>query len=286
MGTTASRPGGPTLSVSSRLLGTGTLWEAAEAAARLGYGGVELWANPIGNWFSARATARRLAAVSVRRYMHVPFHDLNACSANLRIRRVSRDEIRRSLRTASALGIRQVVMHPGRVSNTKGDTDGIWPVLVESLVDLCSYADRRGIRVAVEAMERRPKELLVGPEDMARLFSEAPSLKAGVCLDLAHAWTVDPTCADRFIQTLGERIIHVHFSHVSEGRIHLPLDRGQSPVTPSAAHFLRNFGGPITLEGAGRAWPHAAEVGIGVMRRLFFEEGGDASSQDPAGQAG
>ncbi len=283
--TTTSRSKGPTLSVSSRLLGTATLWEAAEAAARLGFDGVELWTAPLGSWFSARAVRRRLDAVPVLRYLHVPFHDLNPCSVNLRIRRVSRDEIRRSLRTASALGIRQVVMHPGRVSNTKGDTDGVWPVLVESLVDLCAYADRCGVRVAIEAMERRPKELLVRPEDVGRLFSEAPGLKAGVCLDLAHAWTVDPTCADRFIATLGERIIHAHFSHVSEERIHLPLDRGLSPATPSALRFLCSFGGPITLEGAGRAWPHAAEVGIGAMRRLF-EEGGDATSRDQAAQAG
>jgi len=177
------------------------------------------------------------------------------------------------LRTAAALGIRQAVMHPGRVSNTKGDTDGLWPMLVESLVELCAYADRHGVRVAIEAMERRPKELLVRPEEMARLFSDAPGLRAGVCLDLAHAWTVDPGCADRFIEGLGERIVHVHFSHVGEEQIHLPLDRGLSPASPSALGFLRTFAGPITLEGAGRAWPEAAQVGVDAMRRLF-EEGG------------
>lgn len=259
--------------MSSRLLGNVTLWEAAEAAAHLGFAGVELWTGPLRRRLSARSIRRRLDAVPVRRYLHVPFHDLNPCSVNPRIRQASRDEIRGSLRAAAALGIRQVVLHPGRVSNTKGDADGLWPVLVESLVELCAYADRRGVRVAIEAMERRPKEVLVRPEEMVRLFSDAPGLKAGICLDLAHAWTVDPECADRFVEGLGERIIHVHYSHVSEEKIHLPLDRGLSPASPSTLGFLRTFAGPITLEGAGRAWPDAAKVGIDAMRRLF-EEGG------------
>lgn len=269
-----NRLSGPIVSVSSRLLGDASLDEAATIAHRLGFQGVELWVDGLRRGLSLRALRTRLDTIPIHRYLHIPFYDLNPCSINPRIRRVSQDEMKGAVRIAAALDIRQVVVHPGHASTSKGDGAEAWPALVDTLGAFSTYAGRHGVRVAIEAMENRPKELLVRLEDVKRLYSEAPDLAAGVCLDLAHAWTVDKDCADRFVGELRDRIIHVHISNVRGRKIHLPLDCGDTPVTPNTIRFLRDFEGPLTLEGAGPAWPHAAEVGVTAIRHLL-SEGGD-----------
>lgn len=272
MAMTSPTAPGITLCVSSRLLDGNGLASAAARARSLGFDGIELWIDHLRGRSAVRALRRTLDEIGIKRFVHLPFHDLNPCSINPRIRRVSLDEMKRALDTAHTLGAPQAVMHPGHASTSKGDTEGAWPYLIESVAFLDRHAEQRGLRIAIEIMEDRPKELLVRPEEVARLLSELPDLHAGLCLDLAHAWTIAADGADAFIERFGRRITHIHISNVREGRIHLPLDQGTLPVTPMAEKFMAGFAGPVTLEGAGREWTNAAEVGVGVLRTLLHKE--------------
>ena len=58
---------------------------------------------------------------------------------------------------------------------------------------------------------------------MAPLFDELPD--AGFCLDVPHAWSVDPTMelAGELLDSYGARLGHVHLSSLSPGLHHVPL---------------------------------------------------------------
>jgi sugar phosphate isomerase/epimerase len=204
--------------------------------------------------------------------------DLNLCSRNPRVAQLSLAEQLRALELAWDLGIELVVVHPGRCSSSKDSPEEYWPPLLAALGKLASEAGKRGIIVAVENMEPRPKEFMVRPIDFARLFREIPGLK--LCLDLAHAAAAGDEVLDGFVAELGDQIRHVHISNVGEGRVHLPLNQGRSPITPAVARFIRGFTGAITLEGATKPGLKTALVGLSRLREQM--KGGDTEDKSGA----
>jgi len=198
--------------------------------------------------------------------------DLNPCSRNPRVAKLSLTEQLKALELARGLGIDLVVVHPGRCSSSKDPPEEYWPALLESLGLLARRARGFGITLAVENMEPRPKEILVRPIDLERLFGEISSL--GLCLDLAHAAVGGLGMVEEFLARLGSRIRHVHISNVGDGKVHLPLDKGRLPLTPAALDFLREFRGALTLEGAWEPGEQVARLGLTKLRGLL--EGGDS----------
>jgi sugar phosphate isomerase/epimerase len=265
----------PLIAVSSRVLWSLPLPEAAEAAVALGFQGMEIWTEHLWRDSPFQRVKERLARFPLRYFLHGPFMDLNLCSNNPRVAQLSLAEQLRALELARELGIELIVVHPGRCSSSKDSPKKYWLPLLEALGALESKAGKLGITVAVENMEPRPKEFMVRPIDFAQLFRELPGLK--MCLDLAHAAAFGDETLDGFVAELGDHIRHVHISNLEKGRIHLPLDRGRLPVTPTVVRFIRGLTGAITVEGALAPGLKTALVGLGRLQELL--KGGDVGDE-------
>ena len=204
----------PLVALSSRLLWSLPVAEAAEAAAALGFQGLEIWTEHLWRDGPFHGVKERLARFPLHYFLHAPFMDLNLCSRNPRVAQLSLTEQLRALELAQELGIELVVVHPGRCSSSKDSPEEYWPLLLEALRVLESKAGKLGITVAMENMEPRPKEFMVRPNDFSRLLREVPGLK--LCLDLAHAAASGDEVLDGFVAELGEHIRHVHITDVRQ----------------------------------------------------------------------
>ncbi len=260
--------------VSSRLFWHQSIITAAQAAHRLGFEGFEIWTEHAWRGRSVRQLRSQLKKVPLRYYLHAPFYDLNLSSINSRVSRFSLSEVCRGIKLAAMLRVDQMAIHPGHCSSSKGSPETHWWIFLNALETLQRAARKRGIRLAIENMEARPKEILVRPSDFDRLFSQFSGNDIGLCLDLAHAATAGKDTADELASRFGERIFHVHLSNVDDQRVHLPLDQGRSPVTPGIKTFLHNtFSGPLTLEGAVELGERAAQVGLATINQLLHKGG-------------
>jgi hypothetical protein len=79
-----------------------------------------------------------------------------------------------------------------------------------------------GRTLAIENMDvRKPDGQTV--EQLEPLFEELP--EAGLCFDVAHAKSIDPTMAEgvRILDAFGDRLRHVHLSSLDDDCHHVPL---------------------------------------------------------------
>lgn len=100
------------------------------------------------------------------------------------------------------LWVRSIVTHPDAIS------------------ELAPYR-LLGTRLVMENMDDRKRTGRVADE-METFFEELP--KAGFCLDVAHAWSIDPTMdvARELLDRFRSRLRQVHLSSLSGGH-HVPL---------------------------------------------------------------
>jgi hypothetical protein len=96
-----------------------------------------------------------------------------------------------------------IVVHPDAI----GD-----PALYRSL----------GRTLAIENMDSRKRDGQT-VEQLESLFEALP--EAGLCFDVAHAKSVDPTMAEgaRILDAFGDRLRHVHLSSLDDDCHHVPL---------------------------------------------------------------
>jgi sugar phosphate isomerase/epimerase len=89
-----------------------------------------------------------------------------------------------------------------------------------------------GRKLAIENMDVR-KSMGQTAAELAALFGELPD--AGLCFDVAHAKSVDPTMAEgeRILDSFGDRLRHVHLSSLDSDCHHVPLtERDESLFAP------------------------------------------------------
>jgi hypothetical protein len=89
-----------------------------------------------------------------------------------------------------------------------------------------------GRKLVIENMDVRKSTGQTAAE-LAELFGELPD--AGMCFDVAHAKSVDPTMAEgeRILDSFGDRLRHVHLSSLDSDCHHVPLtERDESLFAP------------------------------------------------------
>ena len=238
-----------TLYASSRLFVPLGIEEGAALAWRCGYDGVELWYEQLGD--RRASELRRAFPQELVVSIHAASWDVNLTSTNPRIAAVAVDEVERSIEWGTALGASCVVVHPGRASSTKESAAACSVRQRETFERLLARAQRCGVRLAVENMERRSKELVVSPGEVGALIEAVGDPGLFVCLDTAHAFTAGGV--DSFLASdWADRIAHCHVSHTTGRETHAPLDRGTSTMTPRLREFLIGFRGAVVIEGAER----------------------------------
>jgi hypothetical protein len=91
----------------------------------------------------------------------------------------------------------------------------------DTIKDPSAYREL-GHKLLLENMDAR-KHKGRYQHELAPLFEELP--RAGFCLDVPHAWSVDQTMqvAGELLDSFGSRLRHVHLSSLSDDLHHVPL---------------------------------------------------------------
>jgi len=181
----------------------------------------------------AEGLRERLQDLGLEPIVHSAVYDINLASLNPLIRRASIRQTVESIRLASLLGAKIVVIHPGRLpknypreylSNSRIN-------LLTSLRIMARIAGRMGITLAVENSPRgRAHRLVATPQEHLYILEKVSSPHIGALLDLGHAhtWGFD---LREYINLLKDHIVafHIHDNHGSSDE-HLPLGKGNMDV--------------------------------------------------------
>lgn len=135
--------------------------------------------------------------------LHAPFYDLNIGARDRSIRIASFERLIWAIETATMLGSKIVVVHPGYGS---GDTDiDAWLSRAGAIIKkLIEYAAERNIRLAFENIyDNRPDYLV-------KLLQFADSPYAGICFDVGHFNIFSQLPMQAWLDALGQRIFECH----------------------------------------------------------------------------
>ena len=157
--------------------------------------------------------------------VHAPYSDTNLSADDDLIREWILKRLRASIRFASELGGRYLVVHPGWSPPTERFHRGrAWRTNLRSLHWLLRYAGEYGVECLMENVPNPTPYLLVTLDDFL-LFHEEMNPPMGYVLDVAHAHLLGEELD--FIEALGPHIRHVHVSdNHGQSDDHLPLGEG------------------------------------------------------------
>lgn len=157
--------------------------------------------------------------------VHAPYADTNLSADDDLIREWILKRIRASIRFASELEARCVVVHPGWTTATDRFMKGrAWDLNLRSLNWLLRYAEEYGVSLLIENVPESQPYLLITLDDFELFYGEM-ELEMGMVLDVAHANLQGEVY--EFMDRLRGRIRHIHVSDndgVSDQ--HLPIGDG------------------------------------------------------------
>lgn len=217
--------------VSNWIYGDEPLAVTFERLSRLGYHGVEIQAEP------DRQDPREVRALADRHGLEVcsvtgtfPWpteeRDLAHPDPQLRARAVA--YVRRLVEFAGSVGAPQVLLVPASVPRRApvewaGDPETWWPLVerewtlaVASVRDAAGFAAERGVRLAVEPINRYESFLLNTAEQALRFVEEVGSPWVGVHLDTFHMNLEEPDPAGA-VRRVGGRLTSLHVSDSHRG---------------------------------------------------------------------
>ena len=222
--------------------------EAIKKIKNSGFQAVEIWMEHLlktGEKLSFIKSEAEDLGISLS--LHATSYDLNMTSLNKGICKESRKQTIESIITASEIGANIVVIHPGRVSSSKGDVEYYKSELLKFLIEIDNTASSEGVIIGLEIMEKRAREILVYPEEVNILLKNKwKNLK--LTLDIAHAGTVmDPSA---FINLINhEWITHIHLSDSKADAAHLPLGKGNTDINKALKTLSGFYDKTVIIEG-------------------------------------
>lgn len=158
--------------------------------------------------------------------IHAPYADTNLSADDDLIREWILKRIRYSIRFASDLEARCVVIHPGWTTATDRFMKGrAWELNIRSLHWLQRYSQEYGVPLLIENVPPPTPYLLITVEDF-NLFFDEEQIDMRMVLDVAHA-NIQSEVFD-FLKMHGDKIEHIHVSD-NRGRKdqHLPIGEGE-----------------------------------------------------------
>ena len=148
---------------------------------------------------------------------------------------------------AVELGAPQILVTSGWAYLDEPAEDA-WARSVAMLRSVCDYADTRGIRVALEALQPSESVLVNTAQDVVRILEavDRPNLKA--CIDFG-AMEVAGDTIDGYFEVLGEKIVHTHFVDVGGGTTHLAWGDGERDMRADLEALMRHgYTGYVSAE--------------------------------------
>ncbi len=197
--------------------------------------------------------------------VHGPIADLNITSTNSGIRKESLRQVLQAVEQAARMGARVITVHPGYMTGKKGQPESIWDSNIEALAQVAKRGKEVGILVAMETMEKRPKEVVINPEIANRIIDTIDMDNLGLTFDISHAHTVMNVV--EFIRSL-RRIIHVHISDTKSGKTHVLMGRGEIDFGPVLRALKEKYDGALVIEG----WHPEDEMGMVEKSTSFLSK--------------
>jgi sugar phosphate isomerase/epimerase len=219
--------------------------------SRTGLNAMEFWLEtphfwlrdlPVNDVIVCRNEHPGIATLTV----HSPILDMNPCSINPEVARVSVDYAVRSLSIAEQMGAHVLTVHPGRRTAKRPPSDADFVRFDHYLSALREAATRNSIKIGMENMEPIVNSLLCTPERMRLLLDEEPWLF--FTLDVAHAMAKSEGEVIRYIELCHDRLVNVHISRFDRGKAHFPLDRSASMKKVMESLKDHHYDGSLTLE--------------------------------------
>ncbi len=157
-------------------------------------------------------------------WFHAPFAEISPCAIDPRVLALTRERYLQSLETASALGIRRLVIHGGYIpyvyypqTYVEGSIR-FWRELLRELpVD---------ITIALENVMEPDASMLV------EIAEGVGDKRLGLCLDLGHAnCVVSKSPPMEWIDAMSKHLLHVHIhNNYGAGDLHNSLGDGTVPM--------------------------------------------------------
>lgn len=238
-------------SVASMFFHEYTICEIFSFVSRTGLDAMEFWIEtphfwlrdlPVREVTACRAHYPGITTLTV----HSPVLDMNPCSINPEVARVSVGYTLRSIAIAEELGAHVLTVHPGRRTAKRPPSRADFVRFDHYISALREAADHTTVKIGMENMEPVVNSLLCTPERMRSLLDEEPWLF--FTLDIAHAMAKSEDEAIRYIALCHDRLINVHISRFDHGRAHFPLDRSASMRRIMEALKDHHYNGSLTIE--------------------------------------
>lgn len=228
---TSPSAGAPPIGACTWIYGNAPLDETLARIAAAGCDAVELPGEP--EQFDP-ATLRtllaghRLRPVALTASCRSPETRRDLAHPDPAIRRDAAAHVSRCLAFAAAAGVPLVQMLPSGETRLApiGERDDEWRWSVQAMRTAAADAERLGVRLAVEPINRYETYLVTSVETALAYLDAVASPWVGLTIDLYHANIEEPSIAGA-IRAAGPRLWHVHLADTNReglGRGHLDLD--------------------------------------------------------------
>lgn len=249
------------IAISSLLFKSLNLAQVVDRARDLGITWLEVWTEHFWRDDDGRLFDR-LRRSGLDLSVHGPIGDLNVTSTNEGIRAESLKQVLLGVEEAARMGAQVITVHPGYLTGRQDDPDSIWDHQIEALTRIAKRGKDVGIRVAMETMEKRNKEVVIEPAITNRIIDAVNMETFGVTFDISHAHTV-MNVVD-FIRSL-RRITHIHISDTKNGKVHVQMGEGEIAFDEVLPVLKEKYDGALVVEG----WNPRDEAGM-VQKSVAF----------------
>ncbi len=237
----------PRFGVCAWIYGEAPLDETLGRIAAAGYDGVELPGEP-GKWPSEevrrRLSRHRLQPLGLTASCMVPQTRRDLAHPDPAIREDAVRYVVGCLQFAAEVGAPLVQMLPSgetRLSPLASREDE-WTWSVEGMRRAAQEAERLGVRICIEPLNRYEAYLVTTAEEALAYLDAVASPWVGMTLDLFHANLEEPDIA-KSILAAGPRLLHVHVADTNRrglGRGHLDM-----PAIAAALHEIQYASGIV-----------------------------------------
>lgn len=166
--------------------------------------------------------AASLMSLGATYSVHTPVWDLNLTSENAHMRHACMDAYRDSIKFASLLHAKHVVIHPGFCYSPSFDKQAARERAKESLHSLLEFNKPYNQLLLIENVGTPATSIFT--QDEYATFLDGMPAQAGYLLDIGHAY-ISKWQIDRLIAQLGDRLhaVHLHDNN-GESDAHLPIN--------------------------------------------------------------
>lgn len=230
-----------------------------------------------------REVEEALASTNLVRTVHGPIHEINIASPHNMIRRLSVEEVLRTIDFAAKIGAERVTIHGGKKREGFPRRKSI-EIMIKSLDQLARAAADRDVILSLENNATGTwgggfgRDLCIWPEEVKHVLT---SVKEPIqcTLDVAHLETIPHVDYDEYILGLRKWIRHAHVADIRE-KMHMYMPIGSGTVRWNKALPLLKrikYKGYFVIEGWINAYQDKfLDLEIENLRhylREFFERG-------------